>query len=284
MEIVEVMVAVREILGKPLKPNGAPVTEQDIGVITPFKAQQDKIVKFLKDANMGGVEVGTVESFQGREKNIIIISTVRSKVFSLNNQSHLGSLSHAKRLNVAITRAKRLLIIIGDGDVLKRDFNWHFVLKTCQLRGTILGKKFVDEDQPQYCGSGNDKQVMDSTTLLSHEREYVVDDLVDSLGYLNINKQEGQFSEPPFLESIYAPICTIPQNEVEVNSLCNNNRVMYLYDYETISLLYNNQASMYVQEVGHCYDNTEPCCPCVSVQPTYFDNQWYNYCTSFTKN
>ena len=85
----------------------AGVSEEDIGIISPYADQ----VKIIQDKTP--VEVKTVDGFQGREKEIIIISTVRS-----NDNENIGFLKDLRRLNVAITRAKRKLIIIGHKDTL----------------------------------------------------------------------------------------------------------------------------------------------------------------------
>jgi superfamily I DNA and/or RNA helicase len=64
------------------------------------------------------IEVSTVDGFQGREKEVIIITMVRS-----NPRGEIGFLSNEKRMNVAITRAKRLCVLIGDsGTVSKNSF------------------------------------------------------------------------------------------------------------------------------------------------------------------
>ena len=81
--------------------------EDDIGIISPYADQ----VKLIQEKTP--VEVKTVDGFQGREKEILIISTVRS-----NPHGNIGFLKDLRRLNVAITRAKRKLIIIGNADTL----------------------------------------------------------------------------------------------------------------------------------------------------------------------
>ncbi|MFM5881937.1 IGHMBP2 family helicase [Methanobrevibacter gottschalkii] len=84
------------------------IDNEDIGIISPYADQ----VKVIQDNTP--VEVKTVDGFQGREKEIIIISTVRS-----NNNGNIGFLKDLRRLNVAITRAKRKLIIVGNKETLK---------------------------------------------------------------------------------------------------------------------------------------------------------------------
>jgi len=88
------------------------IDDCEIGVITPYRLQRDKIKKILKNIP-DSVEVDTVDRFQGREKDVIIFSFVRA----------LGSagrfIDNHSRLNVAITRARKKLIILGNSDVLK---------------------------------------------------------------------------------------------------------------------------------------------------------------------
>ncbi len=59
------------------------------------------------------VEVNTVDAFQGREKEVIILSLVRS-----NKEGNIGFLRDIRRLNVSLSRAKRKLIIIGDSQTV----------------------------------------------------------------------------------------------------------------------------------------------------------------------
>ena len=90
----------------------------DIGIISPYADQ----VKLIQD--LIPVEVKTVDGFQGREKEIIIISTVRS-----NDEGNIGFLSDLRRLNVAITRAKRKLIIIGNKNTLESNKTYSRLIK-----------------------------------------------------------------------------------------------------------------------------------------------------------
>ncbi|MCF0225948.1 MAG: IGHMBP2 family helicase, partial [Methanobrevibacter sp.] len=83
------------------------VSDNDIGIISPY-ADQVNLIK-----SKTAIETKTVDGFQGREKEIIIISTVRS-----NDRGNIGFLNDLRRLNVALTRAKRKLIIIGNKDTL----------------------------------------------------------------------------------------------------------------------------------------------------------------------
>ncbi len=80
-----------------------------IGVITPYEDQRLLLKRLLADNVYRTVEIHTVDGFQGREKEAIILSLVRA-----NPRGEVGFLLDARRLNVAITRAKTKLIITGD--------------------------------------------------------------------------------------------------------------------------------------------------------------------------
>jgi len=88
------------------------LNKKDIGVITPYSAQVKLIKQLFLEKNIK-VEVNSIDGFQGREKEVIIISFVRS-----NEEEEIGFLKDLRRLNVAITRARRKLIIIGNSKTL----------------------------------------------------------------------------------------------------------------------------------------------------------------------
>lgn len=90
-----------------------------VGVITPYAAQSALLGAQLSDLVAEGLEVDSVDGFQGREKEAIVLSAVRS-----NPNAEVGFLADARRLNVAITRAKRKLVVVGDSATLSSDPLW----------------------------------------------------------------------------------------------------------------------------------------------------------------
>ena len=88
-----------------------------IAIITPYNAQVSLIKSLLGDGSMdaSSLEIGSVDGFQGREKEAIIFSFVRS-----NDSGELGFLSDTRRTNVAWTRARRQLCVVGDSGTLER--------------------------------------------------------------------------------------------------------------------------------------------------------------------
>ncbi|XP_014214561.1 putative helicase mov-10-B.1 [Copidosoma floridanum] len=143
-EVEIVIDYVMKLVGKHL--GNSVVKQSDIGIITPFTQQKLKLKNALAQKNFENIDVGTVELFQGQEKDIIIMSTVRSKIFKHDERYHIGFLSNPKRFNVALTRAKALLIVIGDPNILKVDSHWRYFLKFCQSNGACKGIKFLIQE------------------------------------------------------------------------------------------------------------------------------------------
>lgn len=82
-------------------------TKISIGIISPYSAQVQHLKKQIPPAVH--TETDTIDSFQGREKEVVFISLVRS-----NNNHEIGFLADTRRMNVALTRAKKHLVVIGD--------------------------------------------------------------------------------------------------------------------------------------------------------------------------
>ena len=89
----------------------------NIGVVTPYVKQKLLINEFLENIKIKGVEVNTIHKFQGREKDIIIISFAKSKKYSFP-QYKLRFIENETLVNVAITRAKKKLILVGNSGTL----------------------------------------------------------------------------------------------------------------------------------------------------------------------
>uniref|UniRef100_A0A8C5F2Q9 RNA helicase Mov10l1 n=1 Tax=Gopherus evgoodei TaxID=1825980 RepID=A0A8C5F2Q9_9SAUR len=116
------------------------VSVTDIGVITPYRKQVEKIRFLLRNVDLMDIKVGSVEEFQGQEYLVIILSTVRSNEGSFDDDRYyLGFLSNAKRFNVAITRPKALLIVVGNPHVLVKDPCFSALLEYSLANGVYVG-------------------------------------------------------------------------------------------------------------------------------------------------
>ncbi|OVA05425.1 putative RNA helicase SDE3 [Macleaya cordata] len=115
--------------------------ESDIGVITPYRQQVMKLKKALETLDMPDVKVGSVEQFQGQERQVIIISTVRSTVKhnEFDRVHYLGFLSNPRRFNVAVTRARSLLVIVGNPHIISKDPYWDKLLRYCSDKNSYQG-------------------------------------------------------------------------------------------------------------------------------------------------
>lgn len=110
MEAVLVKQQVRSLINAGIK-------AEDIAVVTPYNAQL-AVLAPLKEA-FPGIELGSVDGFQGREKEAVIVTLVRS-----NSNGEVGFLGEKRRLNVAMTRPKRSLTIIGDSETVQKGSNF----------------------------------------------------------------------------------------------------------------------------------------------------------------
>ncbi|KAJ3811569.1 P-loop containing nucleoside triphosphate hydrolase protein [Lentinula aff. lateritia] len=142
--IVEVITSLMSEAAKSIPPLQA----DEIGVMAPWREQVWKIRERLRQAGLSRVDVGTVEDYQGREKRVVIISCVRSSARFLaeDGQKGIGLVFEKKRMNVAITRAKELLVIIGNGNLLKYDPYWKGFLQFALRNALYVGPELALED------------------------------------------------------------------------------------------------------------------------------------------
>lgn len=156
--------------------SGLKVTEKDIGIIAPYRKQVQKIRQFLNNKRYPNIDVASVEEFQGQEKLIIIISTVRSRFeyVASDYQFGLGFLRSEKRFNVAVTRAKALLIIIGNPDVLQCDPRWRTLMEYCSANNSYRGDKPADKIEEDF--DVNKKLKMDLSSLVKSADDCPIDE------------------------------------------------------------------------------------------------------------
>ncbi|KAJ6351264.1 hypothetical protein OIU78_007227 [Salix suchowensis] len=134
------------------------LSDSDIGVITPYRQQVLKLKNTLENMDMPDIKVGSVEQFQGQEKKVIIVSTVRSTIKhnDFDRVHCLGFLSNPRRFNVAITRAISLLIVTGNPHIISKDEYWNKLLWHCvdhdSYQGCALPEKSLEpaDNYPAY--------------------------------------------------------------------------------------------------------------------------------------
>ena len=113
------------------------VKPMEIGVITPYKKHKKAIIKYLENNE---VEVNTVDGFQGREKDIIVMSFCKSKIGRLG-KFNKNFIEDPTRLNVSITRARKKLIIIGNSKTLKQSRKIEEIIQSIGQENTITYQK-----------------------------------------------------------------------------------------------------------------------------------------------
>ena len=145
---------VEKIVTKMLK---AGVRPQQLGVVTPYEGQRAFCVSHMQRAGTADpdlykeIEVASVDSFQGREKDFIILSCVRS-----NDHQGIGFLNDPRRLNVALTRSRCGLIIIGNAKVLSKQPLWNLLLHHFK-KENYMQKNFVVEGALSHLKPSNVK-------------------------------------------------------------------------------------------------------------------------------
>ncbi len=168
----------------------------NIGIITPYIAQKKLIQKKLEEKfkNIENLKISSVDGFQGREKDFIILSNVRS-----NENDQIGFLKDFRRLNVSITRAKYGLIIIGNAKCLYHNqCVWKNLINYYQENKLIFipeitikenGEKEFNINNLKYIDIGKDnnedlKKIYNEYDFDgSHNEEGINQDLLDNFEY-----------------------------------------------------------------------------------------------------
>ncbi|XP_066892594.1 5'-3' DNA helicase ZGRF1 [Kogia breviceps] len=152
-----------------------------IGVITLYKSQMYKLCHLLSAVDFGhpdikAVQVSTVDAFQGAEKEIIILSCVRTR--------QVGFIDSEKRMNVALTRGRRHLLIVGNLACLKKNQLWGRVIQHCE--GREDGLQHASQYEPQlnhllkdyFEKQAEEKQKKKSEKDKSKDKSYLQKDMI----------------------------------------------------------------------------------------------------------
>ena len=117
--------------------------QEDVGVITPYFKQTQKLRMLLRSHGLAKVKVGSTEEFHGHEVTALFISTVRTSPHNLDldQQFDTGFVGNVKRFNTALSRAVALAVVVGDINVLTTAPEWRDMMGTCRDRKCFITKQ-----------------------------------------------------------------------------------------------------------------------------------------------
>ncbi|XP_064541268.1 probable RNA helicase armi [Drosophila montana] len=140
------------------------VHHEQIGILTPYAKQVKTLRTMFIAADLTMPKIGSVEEFQGQERDIMLISTVRSSESNLRADARLslGFVRCNKRMNVAISRARCLMVIFGNPKLLAVDDCWRHLILFCANNNAYFGCEMPASITAQGDDSdGNESDVSD---------------------------------------------------------------------------------------------------------------------------
>ncbi|KAF9945852.1 hypothetical protein BGZ70_003533 [Mortierella alpina] len=164
----------------------------DIGVIAPFREQVKLLRQLLRSKGFAGVNVGTVEDYQGQEYRIMLISTTRSRQKYLDQdvRQGLGLVHFKKRFNVALTRAMAMMVIVGNPELLVLDEHWANYLHFCLRNGAYTGCALPDSILNTHTTGQKDSALIGRLEMNSFVSQFVEN--LDRRRWLGGNTEEEQ--------------------------------------------------------------------------------------------
>ncbi|KAL8711519.1 MAG: hypothetical protein Q9225_007109 [Loekoesia sp. 1 TL-2023] len=111
--------------------------QEEICIMSPFRAQVNILRQMARKVGLWGLNIGPMDAFQGLESRFVILCTTRTRARFLEEDviRGIGIVNEPKKFNVAITRAKQGLIVIGNPWVLEQDPHWSAFLRFCWRNG-----------------------------------------------------------------------------------------------------------------------------------------------------
>ncbi|KAI4607996.1 hypothetical protein J4E80_009393 [Alternaria sp. BMP 0032] len=125
------------------------VKQSDICIMSPFAAQVKLLRSMIRSSEYGrgaglwDVNIGPLEAFQGLEKRVVVLCTTRARKRFLvkDEKAGLGVVGDARKMNVALTRAKEALFVIGNVEVLEQNQHWRQWMAFCWRNGLVSDEK-----------------------------------------------------------------------------------------------------------------------------------------------
>jgi helicase MOV-10 len=136
------------------------IREAEIAVMSPFRTQVNLLRKIFRERGLHDVNIGPLEAFQGLESRIVVLCTTRTRrgaegekaarFVREDRERGLGVIGEPKRFNVAITRAKEGLIVLGDPQTLtvEGDLSWEAFISFCARNGCVMHENSSDMSWP----------------------------------------------------------------------------------------------------------------------------------------
>ena len=126
---------------------------QETCIMSPFRSQVNHLRKVAQHRKLWGLNIGPMEAFQGLESRMVIICTTRTRARFLDQDALMGvgMVNEPKKFNVAITRAKQGLIVIGNPSVLATDPHWEAFMGFCWRNGLWVAETSKPESRNSDC-------------------------------------------------------------------------------------------------------------------------------------
>jgi helicase MOV-10 len=135
------------------------VAQKDICIMSPFAAQVKLLRSRIRSQQYGlwDVNIGPLEAFQGLEKRVVIVCTTRTRARFLveDERRGLGIVQQKRKMNVALTRAKEALFVVGNPEILVRDECWKMWLAFCWRNGLVDDRGEGWDGGAEGFGEGN---------------------------------------------------------------------------------------------------------------------------------
>lgn len=216
------------------------VSPEQIGIITPYEGQRAYLVQYMQYQGSlhsklyQEIEIASVDAFQGREKDIIIMSCVRS-----NEHQGIGFLNDPRRLNVALTRAKYGIIIVGNPKVLSKQPLWNHLLNFYKERKLLVEGSLnnLKESMVQF---SKPKKIVNTFNPGTHFMSNVMYDAKEAMAAGSFYDKSGGLGHnslgfnAPFMQNQHQ---MLPQQSMPNSGFRNPNMDMFSRNHDSISYI-----------------------------------------------